>query len=330
MAAPSIPSTERDGSILQTERVFFDDVAARLGLDHGLREILRRPERSLLVSVPIRRDDGSISVFDGYRVHHSIARGPAKGGIRYDPRTTLETAQAFAMIMSWKTAVVNIPFGGASGGINVDPSTLSVAELERLTRRYASDISILIGPESDIPAPDLNTGEREMAWIMDTYSMHKGYSVPAVVTGQAVGHRRFRGPARRRRARLCLRHQGGRATSWASACRGRASPWWDSATWATRGEPVPRRRRRPRRGRLRLDGRHPRRRRPQHRHNSAATKPSAGPCATSPARRTWSAPPSWRRSAIFWCSAPASIPSPSANVGDVRAALGGRGWQRRS
>ncbi len=186
MAAPSVPSTERDGSILETELVFYDDVAAQLGLEDGLRQILRRPERALIVSVPIRRDDGSIAVFEGYRVHHSIARGPAKGGIRYDPKTSLETAQAFAMIMAWKTAVVDIPFGGASGGVNVDPATLSVAELERLTRRYASDISILIGPESDIPAPDLNTGEREMAWIMDTYSMHKGYSVPAVVTGKPL------------------------------------------------------------------------------------------------------------------------------------------------
>jgi glutamate dehydrogenase (NAD(P)+) len=127
-----------------------------------------------------------MEIFEGYRVQHSIARGPAKGGIRYDVNATLQTAQAFAMLMTWKSAVVKIPFGGASGGVHVDPSTLSVAELERLTRRYATEISILIGPESDIPAPDLNTGEREMAWIMDTYSMHVGYSVPAVVTGKPL------------------------------------------------------------------------------------------------------------------------------------------------
>lgn len=189
MVAPSNSSsfvTERDGSVLDTELAFFDDVAARLGLDDGMRRNLRRPKRSLIVTVPIRRDDGTMDIYEGYRVQHSIARGPAKGGIRYDLTTTLETAQAFAMVMTWKSAVVNIPFGGASGGVQVAPTMLSVAELERLTRRYATEISILIGPESDIPAPDLNTGEREMAWIMDTYSMHVGYSTPAVVTGKPL------------------------------------------------------------------------------------------------------------------------------------------------
>ncbi|HZS91407.1 MAG TPA: Glu/Leu/Phe/Val dehydrogenase [Chloroflexota bacterium] len=188
MVAPSIESRvgDRDGSVLDTELTFFDDIAMRLGLEDGMRRNLRRPKRSLIVTVPIRRDDGSMEVFEGYRVQHSIARGPAKGGIRYDVNSTLATAQGFAMVMTWKSAVVNIPFGGASGGVNVDPSRLSVAEIERLTRRYATEISVLIGPESDIPAPDLNTGEREMAWIMDTYSMHVGYSVPAVVTGKPL------------------------------------------------------------------------------------------------------------------------------------------------
>jgi len=176
-----------DGSILATELAFFDDVASRLGLTGGVRQSLRRPKRSLIVSVPIRRDSsGETELFEGYRVHHSLARGPAKGGIRYDLHTTLETEQAFAMVMTWKTAVVDIPFGGASGGVNVDPSSLSLSEIEHLTRRYATEIGILIGPESDIPAPDLNTGEREMAWIMDTYSMNVGYSVPAVVTGKPL------------------------------------------------------------------------------------------------------------------------------------------------
>lgn len=185
-ASNSTPRTERDGSILETELAFFDDVADRLGLEEGMRQNLRRPKRSLIATVPIRHDDGHMEIYDGYRVQHSIARGPAKGGIRYDRNTTLETTQAFAMIMTWKSAVVNIPFGGASGGVNVDPAMLSVNELEHLTRRYATEISILIGPESDIPAPDLNTGEREMAWIMDTYSMHVGYSAPAVVTGKPL------------------------------------------------------------------------------------------------------------------------------------------------
>ncbi len=186
MVAPSSLQTERDGSVLDTQLAFYDSAAARLGLDIGTRTNLRRPKRSLIVTVPIKRDDGTLEIFEGYRVQHSIARGPAKGGIRYDTHTTLETAQAFAMIMTWKSAVVNIPFGGASGGVNVDVNALSVAELERLTRRFCTEISVLIGPESDIPAPDLHTGEREMAWIMDTYSMHVGYSVPAVVTGKPL------------------------------------------------------------------------------------------------------------------------------------------------
>jgi len=184
--AGTTPAARLDGGVLATVHAYFDNVAARLGLELGLRANLRHPKRSLIVSVPIKRDDGGMEIFEGYRVQHSIARGPAKGGIRYDVNTTLETAQAFAMLMTWKSAVVDIPFGGASGGVNVDPTALSVAELERLTRRYASEIFILIGPESDIPAPDLNTGEREMAWIMDTYSQHVGYSVPAVVTGKPL------------------------------------------------------------------------------------------------------------------------------------------------
>ena len=135
MAGLSTLQTERDGSVLDTTLTFFDDAADRLGLDEGLRRNLRRPKRSLIVSVPIRRDDGRMEVFEGYRVQHSIARGPAKGGIRYDVNASLEAAQAFAMLMTWKSAVVKIPFGGASGGVRVDPTTLSVAELERLTRR---------------------------------------------------------------------------------------------------------------------------------------------------------------------------------------------------
>src|SRR5947209_915836 len=186
MAALSTLRTERDGSVLDTVLTFFDDAAGRLGLDEGLRRNLRHPKRSLIVSVPIRRDDGRMDIFEGYRVQHSIARGPAKGGIRYDVNASLEAALPISMLMTWKSAVVKIPFGGASGGVRVDPTALSVAELERLRRRFTTELAILIGPESDIPAPDLNTGEREMAWIMDTYSMHVGYSVPAVVTGKPL------------------------------------------------------------------------------------------------------------------------------------------------
>jgi glutamate dehydrogenase (NAD(P)+) len=164
----------------------FDSAAERLNLPQGLRAILREPKRELTVNFPVRRDDGTIQMYRGYRVQHNINRGPAKGGIRFDTRVTLDEVRALAMWMTWKCAVVNIPFGGAKGGVIVDPRTLSARELERLVRRYATEIAGVIGPESDIPAPDVNTNPQIMAWIMDTYSMHHGYSIPAVVTGKPV------------------------------------------------------------------------------------------------------------------------------------------------
>ena len=167
----------------------FDRAADKLGLDAGIRQVLSTPKRQLLVSVPIKMDDGSIRVFDGYRVQHSIARGPSKGGIRYHPGVTLDEVKALAMWMTWKCAVVNIPFGGAKGGITVDTKQLSLAENERMTRRYTSEISILLGHDRDIPAPDVYTTPQTMAWMMDTFSMTKGYSTLGVVTGKplAVG-----------------------------------------------------------------------------------------------------------------------------------------------
>jgi glutamate dehydrogenase (NAD(P)+) len=164
----------------------FEAAADRLDLDPEVRLPLRMPQRELTVNFPVRMDDGRIVMFTGYRVQHSIDRGPAKGGIRYDASVTLDETRALAMWMTWKCAVIDIPFGGAHGGVIVDPKQLSITEIERLTRRYATEISILIGPNSDIPAPDINTSSREMAWIMDTYSMHQGYSVPAVVTGKPL------------------------------------------------------------------------------------------------------------------------------------------------
>jgi glutamate dehydrogenase (NAD(P)+) len=164
----------------------FDIAADRLDLDPDIRRVLRRPRRELTVSVPVRMDDGSTQVFEGYRVHHNITRGPAKGGIRYHQDVTLDEVRALAMWMTWKCAVVGIPFGGAKGGVVVDPSMLSRHEVEGLTRRYTTEISILLGPDSDIPAPDVNTNAQTMAWIMDTYSMHVGHTVPAVVTGKPV------------------------------------------------------------------------------------------------------------------------------------------------
>jgi glutamate dehydrogenase (NAD(P)+) len=171
---------------LSTALAQFDNAAERLHMDDGLRRVLRLSKRELSVNFPVHMDDGSIRVFSGYRVQHSIARGPAKGGIRYSPLVSLDEVRALAMWMTWKAAVVNLPFGGAKGGVMVDPRALSAAELEDLTRRYATEISIIIGPAEDIPAPDMGTNEQIMAWVMDTISMHKGYTVAGVVTGKPV------------------------------------------------------------------------------------------------------------------------------------------------
>ena len=156
----------------------FDIAADALDLSSGIRDVLRVPKRELIVNFPVKLDDGSIRVFTGYRVHHNASRGPTKGGIRFHPDTNLDEVRALAMWMTWKCAVVNIPYGGAKGGVICDPKTMSMAELERLTRRYTTEISIVIGPERDIPAPDVNTTPQVMAWIMDTFSMHQGYTVP--------------------------------------------------------------------------------------------------------------------------------------------------------
>ena len=169
---------------LESALAQLDEAAAFMGLEDDLYHVFRQPKRTLTVSVPVRMDDGHVEVFTGFRVHHSIARGPAKGGIRYHPQVDLDEVKALAMWMTWKCALVGIPYGGAKGGVQVEPWRLSDGELERLTRRYASEILPFIGPESDVPAPDMNTDERVMAWIMDTYSMNKGYSVPSVVTGK--------------------------------------------------------------------------------------------------------------------------------------------------
>ncbi len=164
----------------------FDEAADRLGLSQAMRAILRKPKRELTVNFPVRMDNGDVVMFTGYRVQHNINRGPAKGGVRFSPEVSLDEVRALAMWMTWKCAVVGIPFGGAKGGVICDPQALSRGELERLTRRYATEISILMGPDSDIPAPDMNTNPQIMAWMMDTFSMHRGYSVPAVVTGKPL------------------------------------------------------------------------------------------------------------------------------------------------
>jgi glutamate dehydrogenase (NAD(P)+) len=178
IAVPHLP--------LATARQLFERAADALDLDESARCVLREIKRELIVHFPVEMDDGGFQVFTGFRVQHNIARGPAKGGLRYHPAMTLDDARALAMYMTWKSAVVDLPFGGAKGGVIVDPKTLTVSELERLTRRFTTEISLLVGPEKDIPAPDLGTNPQVMAWIMDTISMHAGYSIPASVTGKPI------------------------------------------------------------------------------------------------------------------------------------------------
>lgn len=170
----------------QTAIAQYNRATEHLNIDDNIIEFLRYPRREFTVNFPVRRDNGKIEMFTGYRVHHSTVLGPSKGGIRYSTEVTLDEVRALAMWMSWKCALVNIPYGGAKGGVLVEPKELSTAELERLTRRYASELIPLISPHSDIPAPDMGTNEQVMAWIMDTYSMTVGYSVPAIVTGKPI------------------------------------------------------------------------------------------------------------------------------------------------
>ncbi len=164
----------------------FDKAAELLDLEPGMYKVLRQAEKQIIVSIPVMMDNGEVSVYEGYRVLYNTSRGPAKGGIRFDMQVTLEEVKALAAWMTWKCAVVNIPFGGSKGGVKCDPLAMSAIELEKLTRRYTSGIISLLGPDSDIPAPDVNTNERVMAWVMDTYSMHVGHTTTSVVTGKPV------------------------------------------------------------------------------------------------------------------------------------------------
>ena len=185
MIEPEGASCKRS-ELLEATRLQVNGAAELLKLDPGLLKILMEPKRVLTVSIPVRMDDGTIEVFKGFRVQHNLTRGPAKGGIRYHPEVDMEEVTALAMLMTWKCAVVNIPYGGAKGGVICNPKLLSMGELERMTRRFTTEISIIIGPEKDIPAPDVYTNPQVMAWIMDTFSMEHGFSVPAVVTGKPI------------------------------------------------------------------------------------------------------------------------------------------------
>src|ERR1700755_3510940 len=180
------PHVDKEANPWESQRARFDLAAQKLNLDEGLWRVLRYPNREVTVYIPVQMDDGHLEVFTGFRVQHSIARGPAKGGIRYAPDVTLDEVRALASWMTWKCAVVNIPFGGAKGGVICDPHKMSMGELERMTRRYTAELIEFIGPEKDVPAPDVNTNEQVMAWMMDTYSMHMRQTVTAVVTGKPI------------------------------------------------------------------------------------------------------------------------------------------------
>ncbi len=177
---------EQERNPWEQQAARFNLAAEKLKLDEGLWRVLQQPNREIIVHIPVAMDNGQLEVFTGYRVQHSIARGPAKGGVRYAPDVTLDEVRALASWMTWKCAVVNIPFGGAKGGIICDPKNMSRGELERMTRRYTSELIEFIGPEKDVPAPDVNTNEQTMAWMMDTYSMHMRQTVTAVVTGKPL------------------------------------------------------------------------------------------------------------------------------------------------
>jgi len=205
MASPK-PHTETSNGIWANALGELDAAAERLGLDPGMHRVLRFPKRELAVNFPVTHDDGHVEVYTGYRVHHNVNRGPANGGVRYVPKLDLDEVRALAMLNTWKAALVRIPFGGAAGGVRVDPRRLSEGERQGLTRRYTTEIGVLIGPERDIPSPDVNTGSQTMAWMMDTLSMHRGHTVAGSVIGKpmAVGGTRGRRSATARGAMRCI------------------------------------------------------------------------------------------------------------------------------
>ena len=204
--ATSKPGTGMANGIWATTQAELDAAAERLHLDEGMHRVLRVPKRELAVNFPVTHDDGRVDVYTGYRVHHNVNRGPVSGGVRYVPNLDLDEVRALAMLNTWKAALVKIPFGGAAGGVRVNPRRLSENERQGLTRRYATEISVLLGPDSDIPSPDVNTGSQTMAWIMDTISMHQGHTVAASVIGKplAIGGTRGRRSATARGALRCI------------------------------------------------------------------------------------------------------------------------------
>ena len=274
----------------------FDLAAERLGMDEGMRLVLREPRRELTVHFPVHMDDGSVKVFTGYRVQHNLGRGPAKGGLRYHQDVSIDEVKALAMWMTWKCAVVGIPYGGGKGGVIVDPKKLSMKELEGLTRRFTTEIEVLIGPERDIPAPDVNTNAQVMAWIMDTYSMHQGYTVPGVVTGKPISLGGSEGRTEATARGCVFTHRRGRPSRRARPedvpCR---RPGLRQRR-CHRG-PAHRRRGRDGRRRLRLDRRHPQPGRSGYRAGRRLEDASTARSRASRAQRTSATPRSSRWSA---------------------------------
>ena len=296
----------------------FDLAADRLGLDPGMRLVLREPRREFTVHFPVHMDDGSVQVFTGYRVQHNLGRGPAKGGIRYHQDVSLDEVKALAMWMTWKCAVVGIPYGGGKGGVIVDPKQLSKKELEGLTRRFFTEIEVLVGPEKDIPAPDVNTNAQIMAWMMDTYSMHAGYTVPGVVTGKPIslGGSEGRNEAT---ARGCVytiveaaRHLGMNLNKSRVAVQGFGNAGVDRRAAHRRGGLDGRRR-------LRLDRRHPQSGRPRHRQGRRPGRASTGPSRASPARPTSPTRRCSRSTATSSSRRPSRTRSARRNAGRIKA-----------
>ena len=235
-----LPTAE--ANVLADARAQLDEAVSILGISDGMADMLATPRRELTVAVPLRRDDGSTTVLTGHRVQHNLSRGPAKGGLRYSPDVTLDEVRALAMWMTWKCALVDVPYGGAKGGVAVDPRLHSAAELERITRRYTSEILPIIGPDRDIPAPDIGTDDRTMAWIMDTYSVTQGHTVPGVVTGKplSLGGSLGRSSATSRGvvhiAKAALEHVGRRAAGSTAAVQGFGKVGRDAARLLHHGE----------------------------------------------------------------------------------------------
>jgi glutamate dehydrogenase (NAD(P)+) len=228
----------REVSVFGDAIVYFNEAASLLDLDAGMRRLLTHPSRQIIFSIPFQRDNGELEVYTGYRVQYNFARGPAKGGIRYHPGVTLDEVTALAFWMTWKCAVVDLPFGGGKGGVTCDPGTLSLKELERITRRYAAELVEVVGPDKDVPAPDVGTTPQIMAWFMDTYSMHMRQHTPGVVTGKPIEIGGSRGRVEATGRGVSPRASWYRASATSGPSRRRCSRTTAAGSWGFRMSPA--------------------------------------------------------------------------------------------